>query len=353
MATGTSEDRAGVRSSADVLTSRRWRTPRSPLVAVHVATHRRPEFLADLIASIEAQTLQPDQYEVAVVDDGSGDETWATLRGLVDRTDLALLAVRSTVNRGQAAARNAAVRATSARLVAFTDDDCLPTPGWLRALLEVGDRGHVDIVQGRTEPGPPGTATGAWDRTIRIVGPTPLFETCNIAYRRDAFESAGGFDEAAPVTGRTGTHSFGEDVLLGAAVTAAGGERAFASEALVFHRYLPTSYVTRVRLMAELSGFPALVARAPELASALRAGIFLSGRTAAFDAALVSAVLAGSTRRPWLLLGTLPWVRDARRQARDHGGRPLPVRLVQLAVLDAAGTVALIGGSVRHRRLVL
>lgn len=317
---------------------------------MHVSTHRRPRFLTELVDALEAQTLPRDRYEVAVVDDASGDETWAVLCSLVDRTDMAMIAMRAPANRGQAAGRNAAVRLTDSDLVAFTDDDCLPDPGWLSALAAAGDH---DIVQGRTEPGPPGTATGAWDRSLRIVGPTPLFETCNIAYRRTAFRSVGGFDEDAPVTGRAGTHSFGEDVLLGSAVMGAGGTRAFASRALVFHRYLPTTYGQRVRLMNELSGFPGLAARAPALASALRAGIFLSGRTAAFDAAGLCAVLAVATRRPQLLVGTLPWVRHAVVEARDHGGRPLPVRVAQLAVLDAAGALALVRGSVRYRRLVL
>ena len=317
---------------------------------MHVSTHRRVHFLTDLVSALEAQDLSKDHYEVAVVDDASGDETWAELCSLVDRTDMAMIAMRAPANRGQAAGRNAAVRLTSAPLVAFTDDDCLPDPGWLSAFLAAGDH---DIVQGRTEPGPPGTATGPWDRSLRIVGPTPLFETCNIAYRRQAFQSAGGFDEEAPVTGRAGTHSFGEDVLLGSAVMGAGGTRTFASRALVLHRYLPTTYAQRIRLMNELSGFPGLAARAPVLASALRAGIFLSPRTAAFDAAALCALVAVTRRRPQLLLGTLPWVRHALLEAQDHAGRPAPVRVAQIALLDAAGALALVRGSVRHRRLVL
>ena len=65
------------------------------------------------------------------------------------------------VRRGPAAARNVAWRATSAPVVAFTDDDCVPSPGWLEAgLAEIGDLPRV--VVGRT--GHPPTS---WD------SPTP------------------------------------------------------------------------------------------------------------------------------------------------------------------------------------
>lgn len=326
---------------------------RHPEIAVHVPTHRRPGFLADLVARLEAQSVGPDRFQVVIVDDASGDRTPAVLHDLASRTPLALAAVSQPTNRGAAAARNLAVATSTAPLLAFTDDDCLPATGWLDAVLAAAAAG-ADIVQGRTEPDPDATARGPWDHTIRISGPTVLFESCNIAYRRAAFEAAGGFDEATAALTRPGRKVIGEDTMLGARVLRQGGTRTFASDALVHHRYLPASYADHVREQRNLAGFPALARDADAVADALWARIFLTRRTAAFDLGVVGTVAAVVARRPaWAALAALPWAVATWPQARAYGGRPAPVRLAQLAIADAVGAWSLVQGSLRHRRLVL
>jgi len=316
---------------------------------VHVPTFDRSGFLATLVERLEQQTLAAHRFEVVVVDNGSSDGTWPLLQDLVRGTPLRMAAVRLPTNRGPAGARNAAVAASRAPVAAFTDDDCLPEPGWLEALL--APFAHADLVQGRTEPDH--VATGAWDRTIRIAGPTPLFETCNIAYRRSDLLAVGGFDETSAVVAGPGRRAFGEDVLLGAGVVALGARRAFASDAVVRHRYLPGSYRDHVREMRNLAGFPALARHAPPLAEALWCRAFLTRRTAAFDLAVAGVAAAVALRRPVLALSALPWVRETMPMARERGGRSPLVRLAQLGVADAVGAAALVSGSVRHRRPVL
>ncbi len=321
-------------------------------VAVHVPTFNRPQFVPTLVERLESQTLAPGRFEVVIVDNGSDDETWSVLCDLVARTPLAMTAVHLPVNRGPAGARNVAVLASRAPLLAFTDDDCLPEPGWLEALVDAA-RDGADLVQGRTEPDPTGTGVGAWARTIRIVEASPLFETCNIAYRRSAFDAAGGFDELDAISARAGGRAFGEDVLLGAAVVAAGGARAFAPCAVVLHRYLPAGYLDHLGEMRNLAGFPALARRVPPLADALWQGVFLTSRTAAFDLAVLGSAAAAVSRRPWYLLAVLPWIVQTLPLTQEHGGRNRAVRLAQLGVADAVALVSLVEGSVRHRRFVL
>lgn len=320
-------------------------------MAVHVPTYDRCGFLPMLVERLAAQTLAPERFEVVVVDNGSHDDTWDVLRGLVEGSALRIAARRLPANRGPAGARNAAVATSRAPLLAFTDDDCLPEPGWLEALLAAADA--ADLVQGRTEPDRSLPPAGAWARTIRIAGPTPLFETCNIAYRRTAFEAAGGFDESDPVSARPGGRAFGEDALLGAAVLAVGGRRAFAPDAVVHHRYLPGSFVGHVREMRNLAGFPALARRSPALAAACWHRVFLTPRTAAFDLGVLGVLGAVIGRRPVLALATAPWVAQTLPLVREHGGRSAAVRLAQLAVADAVGAASLVEGSLRHGRLLL
>lgn len=298
---------------------------------------------------LEAQTLSHDRFEVVIVDNGSRDDTWEVIRRLVTGSGLRVLGLRLSVNQGPAGARNAAVAASRAPLVAFTDDDCLPEPGWLEAVLQAASTG--DVVQGRTEPDV--EASGAWDHTIRIVGASPLFETCNISYRREDFCSAGGFDEDSAIIARPGGRAFGEDVLLGAAVLASGARRVYAPEAVVRHRYVPSSYTDHVRQMRNLAGFPALARESAPLADALWHGLFLTSRTAAFDLGLVGLFAAAVLRRPALALAAVPWAVQTMPMTREHGGRNRLVRLVQLGIADAVGAASLLEGSVRHRRIVL
>jgi glycosyltransferase involved in cell wall biosynthesis len=90
-----------------------------------------------------ARQTGPAQLEVIVVDDGSADDTSAV--GLAHGATV----LRHATNQGLAAARNTGVRAASAPIVAFLDDDCEPEAQWAQALLEAyeedvaGVGGHV------------------------------------------------------------------------------------------------------------------------------------------------------------------------------------------------------------------
>ena len=323
----------------------------TPDVAVIVPTRDHETFLPSLFAALDAQTFPKDRFEVVVCDDGSTDGTPLVLRDIAVRTGLRFLAIRQEGSAGPATARNTAAAASRAALLAFTDDDCLPAPSWLEEIVQAFSSG-VDVVQGATLPDPD-TTRGPWDRIIRITGPTVLFETCNIAYRRSTFEAAGRFDASRPKTTAGTREHFGEDARLGWRVRAADGRTTFAPEAVVHHRVLPDDYRGWLREQRRLALFPTLLRDAPEMRRALWGRIFLEPSTAAFDLALVSAVAAAVTRRPWLLAGALPWLRIRWRGASWRGGRSKLVRLAQLGIADAVGFGALVVGSARARRVVL
>jgi hypothetical protein len=328
-----------------------------PDVSVVVSTFRRPGFLDDIVAALEAQELERDRFEVVVVDNGSGDETWDRLVAIAAATPLRLRAVRVVENHGPARGRNTGVAHSRAPLLAITDDDCLPQPGWLAGLLGAFDDPGVAIAQGRVEADPRHRErSGPWDHTIWVTGPSPFFETCNIAYRRDAFDAAGGFDETDPLLHPPSGRAFGEDACLAWEVHRAGGRAAFVDGAVVHHRCLPGTYAQYLSGKRQLERFPGLARRTPLLADALTAGVFLNRRSALFDAAAAGIAAALVTRRPWPALASLPWaVSVARRShAMAHGRPAAAVRLSpRLAWGDVVTFSALARGSVRHRRLVL
>jgi glycosyltransferase involved in cell wall biosynthesis len=336
----------------DVVDSVRWAGAR-PMLTVVIATHRRPHLLAGVLDALVGQDVGPERFEVVLVDDGSGDDTADRLRAAVHSTPLALRVVLLPTSRGPSGARNAGVAAGRSPVVAFTDDDCVPVAGWVGALLAAFDAG-ADLVQGATGPPPLAAKPGPWARTINVSGPSPLFETCNIAYRRDLFDTLGGFDESDELTALGGGRHFGEDTVLGGRLVDAGGQTAFAPDAVVHHRWEDGDFAAFLRARWRLAGFPGLANRSAHLRSRLVLGTFLSSRTATTDLAVVGVLVGVGTRRAWPLLAAVPWVRGRWGEARSRASSRHPViRLAQLAVADSVGLVALVVGSVRHRRLVL
>lgn len=330
----------------DLLRSAGWHDRPAPVVSVAVSSFGRAELLPGLVASLEAQQDAPP-FEVVIADNGSADGTWDVLSGLCRTTPLPLTAVRLPVNRGAGGGRNAAVAQCRGGLLAFTDDDCLPAPRWLAGLVAGFVDPEVTLVQGRTEP-EPGPPPGTWARSVWVTAPTPWLETCNIAYRRADYDAVGGFDDDAG----SGARAFGEDTWLGHRVLSRGGRRAFAADAVVHHRWRPGTFADHLAERRVMRGFPRLAAQLPGVADSCWGGVFLTRRTAVVDLAVASVVVAATTRRPAVLLGTVPWLRTAWGPARARRG-PVLLRLAQGAVADLAGLAALVRGSVEHRRVLI
>lgn len=199
-------------------------------MSVVVSTFNRPARLPRLLDALRAQTLSAEFFEVIVVDNGSEPETGEVLARELARPGLALCCERLEQTRGPAGGRNAGWRLARAPLVAFTDDDCAPEPGWLAAALAVAEQRQGAIVQGPTRPDPAELhEDGVLSRTARIERLGPQYETANIFYPRALLEALGGFDE------RFGIHPAGEDTDLAWRAIGAGAETVFAPAAVVLH----------------------------------------------------------------------------------------------------------------------
>jgi glycosyltransferase involved in cell wall biosynthesis len=353
---------AGVAGVAAQVASPAYEGDPPPDVSVVVATYARPRALGALVGALAVQTMDPRRFEVMVVDDGSPDDTWDELTALAAATPIRLLGLRLEANQGQGPARNAGVARARAEVLAFTDDDCLPAPGWLEALTSplVGSGPGV-VVQGVTRPPGGGAGMGPWDRALWVLRPSWLFETCNIAYHRRDFSAAGGFPGRGQVPSTPTGKLVGEDAVLGWRVAEGGARLLFEAEAVVHH---PAEAATFREWLAAQRGkavFPDLAGRSPYARRALWGRWFLAPRTAAFDLAVVTTTAALIGRRAgrsrlaprMVVLAVLPWVWLALPEAAAKRGRHPALRLAQLAAGDLVGLVALAGASIRSRRVVL
>jgi len=140
------------------------------------------------------------------------------------------------------------VAAARADVVAFTDDDCEPTPTWLAAIdAALAADPTVGVVAGVLEapPGVEGAMTFCPSVAQRDVTfrPTPEdrelpagtgFASANVAIRRWAWEAVGPFDEAL---GPGAEFPSSEDLDLWIRIAHAGVPIRFASDAVVLHTH--------------------------------------------------------------------------------------------------------------------
>lgn len=127
-------------------------------VAVVIAAWRAAGTIGRAVASALAQA---ETAEVVVVDDASGDDE-ATLRAALAADDgsgrLKLLAQRR--NAGPSAARNAAIRASTAGWIAILDADDYMEPGRLKPLMELASAGY-DLIADDLKQTPEGQPASA------------------------------------------------------------------------------------------------------------------------------------------------------------------------------------------------
>lgn len=313
-----------------------------PFVSVIVPTFDRRELLARLLESLAEQSYPPARMEVLVVDNSSRDGTPEMVAEAARRAPYSLRYFLQN-NRGPALSRQHGLEAAKGEFVAFTDSDCVASPGWLEAGVSAF-RPEVGIVQGRTLPNPE-QERRFLERTIEITHEGPLYETCNVFYRRAAALEAGGF------SGRF--EFFGEDTELAWAVKRAGHASVFEERALVYHHVFPVGPLEWLALTRHVGAWPPLVKRVPELRGEIFRRYFLLRITALFDLGVLGSLLAVALH-PAALLLWLPYA--AVRYSEGGRFRSPGLRAARVLLGLPRGLaifLVLAWSSLRHRSLVL
>ena len=102
-----------------------------PTFSIIIPTYQRPTQLAVCLRSLTGLNYPRERFEVIVVDDGSTTPLDAVVASV--RDSLNVMLTRQD-NGGPAAARNTGAARARGTFLAFTDDDCTPTPDWLHTL---------------------------------------------------------------------------------------------------------------------------------------------------------------------------------------------------------------------------
>lgn len=121
----------------------------APLEVI-VATRNRPEDLARLVPTLQAQSFT--DFAVTIIDQ-SDDHTLN--RDLIAALQDARFTIISQHERGKSKALNLALSEGSAPLLVFTDDDCTMAPDWLARIVSVADANpEVGLIFGSVSPAP-------------------------------------------------------------------------------------------------------------------------------------------------------------------------------------------------------
>jgi glycosyltransferase involved in cell wall biosynthesis len=189
-----------------------------PFFSVLVPTYRRHAHLDRLMERLERQSCR--DFEVVVVD--QSPDRWpgaAAPRGFplhYVHTDL----------RGAVAARNAAADLARGAVLAYTDDDCEPTPGWLAAARIAFADPEVVGLEGLILSDKVGDPEWRWVTNDGFEGIG--FMTANLFVRAAAFQRLAGFDPDFEEP------HFREDTDFGWRLQALG-RVPFSREAWVYH----------------------------------------------------------------------------------------------------------------------
>jgi GT2 family glycosyltransferase len=172
--------------------------------------------------------------EILVVNDGSTDDT----ADVVQRYSGVRLITQA--NAGPAAARNRGALATCGTIILFTDDDCVPTPNWLDAMLEPFENPEVVGAKGvyrtRQKSLVARFVQIEYEDKYRLMARLPdidFIDTYSAAFRRDRFLEMTGYDTSFPL-------ACAEDIELSYRMSARGWKMKFAPNAIVYHTHPDT-----------------------------------------------------------------------------------------------------------------
>ncbi|MEU1529154.1 glycosyltransferase family 2 protein [Streptomyces fagopyri] len=172
-----------------------------PDVTVIIGAYEAMPYLIECLASVEAQTIGPDRFEVIAVDDGSTDGTGDRLEEFAERTAFPVTVVRQDNSGGPSGPRNVGLSRAVGRYVFFLDADDRLGPEALERMVAMADRNDTDVVLGRVEGVDRKAPRSMWnatlDRTNVFASNIKFTLSAQKLFRRDFLERhAMRFDES-------------------------------------------------------------------------------------------------------------------------------------------------------------
>ena len=200
-------------------------------VSIVIPTYNRPHTLSRLLESLRVLNYERSRLEVVVVG-SKGDPGRAILQTFVHSVDFraTYVVVSDDLFRSASFKRNEGARMARGSILAFTDDDCVVSPDWVKMAVPLFNAPEVGGLEGAVEIPKPDQPTLTYRGSQRLSNPGG-YQTCNIFYRKSVFEECGGFDAAFPY--------YLEDTDLAYTVMERGYTIPFGADCVVTHPVQP------------------------------------------------------------------------------------------------------------------
>lgn len=207
--------------------------------SIIVPTYRRPKQLAACLESMVQLEYPRELFEVLVVDDGSSSPPRDIINGFSAKFSVSLLTPK---HGGPAAARNAGAAKATGKFLAFTDDDCAPSPGWLQALARrlaaspdcmIGGHAINALVHNPCAVASQMLIDYLYAYFNASLGEGSFFASNNICVPADHFRAIGGFDVSF-------SNAAAEDRDFCDRWFHSGRRLIYAPEAIVYHAHALT-----------------------------------------------------------------------------------------------------------------
>ncbi len=208
-------------------------------VSIVIPTFNGAARIGHCLDALAAQS-SGHEIEILVVDDGSTD---AIAERVARYPSVRLIRQK---NAGPAAARNRGASEARGEILLFTDDDCIPTPNWLDAMLRPFEQPDIVGAKGAYRTRQKSLIARFVQleyedkyRLMMSAEDIDFIDTYSAAFLRDRFLEMTGYDTSFPV-------ACAEDVELSYRMSARGWKMRFAPAAVVFHTH-PSTLIAYLR----------------------------------------------------------------------------------------------------------
>lgn len=178
-------------------------------VSVVVPTYNRAPQLAPLLDALVQQDARGIAYEIIVVDNNSRDNTRAVVQAAQAADRSRLIHYLLETRQGASHARNTGIAHARAPIIAFIDDDVVPSRDWVYSMKRAFDEyPEADCIGGRVraagDKAPPSWLTAAHAGPVALqdrprkqwfnrASASACLLSANLAFRREVFSDVGTF----------------------------------------------------------------------------------------------------------------------------------------------------------------
>ena len=210
-----------------------------PSATIVVPTRNRGELIRETLCALTR--MQNPALEILVVDQSTDGRTRGAVEAVAASDPRVILCPTNTI--GSSAARNVGALLGTGDVVAYCDDDCIVSSGWLGAILDEFVDPGVVAVYGRMLPYESGHRTGrevgfkASEERAEYSSPVPPWYVGhggNMAFRRKTLLEVGGFD---PLLGAGGIFGACEDPDIALRLLRGRRRIVYSPGALSYHKH--------------------------------------------------------------------------------------------------------------------